>query len=161
VDLKQFSQIKYDHGESVPLPSGQAVAICLVLAAGVALAIKLPPVLIPTLIVVLILGVARPARRLHLGPRYLICGSEVFYYGNVRRLTIDQEKGRLHIESNADRILVIDRTKFPTNARKPEKIAAHQRTRFDKVTDKVVKQVQRAVPTAEIRTVEQAQARTV
>jgi hypothetical protein len=67
-------------------------------------------------LVPLILWFSGP-RQLQLGPRYLLCGNAIVYYGNVTRLTLSRAQGSLRLQSANGQVFVLERDKFPTGAR--------------------------------------------
>jgi hypothetical protein len=87
------------------------------------------------------------ARYLQIGPRYLLCGDTILYYGNVQRMVLAKAEGRLTLYgAGKGKPLVIERSKFPTNARKPDKIAKNKDTKFENVSARIVGHVLQAAP---------------
>lgn len=79
-------------------------------------------------------------RTIEITPRYFICGSHVVFYENVRELSINDRLGEMRIRYNDGHYLrdvVLERDKFPTNARKDFKIAANKQEKFNKVKQKL------------------------
>jgi hypothetical protein len=72
------------------------------------------------------------------------------YYGNVRRLTLSQARDSLQVQSANGRVFVLERDKFPTSARKTDKIARNRAAKFDKVSGKIIEKVRKAVPNVEL-----------
>lgn len=89
-------------------------------------------------------------RQLALGPRYLVCGEVIVYYGNVDKIVVDRDGGRLTLISASDRRFTIERERFPTGARKTHKIAANKAAKFAKVAAKLVEKVRHASPAVEV-----------
>jgi hypothetical protein len=150
MDRKKFALIKYDHdGKSSPSAARWiGFAIILTLAAGPMIlffpfSLFMSVVLVPVSLVLL-----RPPKQLCLGPRYLICGSRILYYANIQRVTMEPGEGRLMLKSSTGQILVLERDKFHTGARKPHKIEANKTARFEKVAQKIVTRVREASPSA-------------
>jgi hypothetical protein len=147
MDRKKFALIKYDHeGRSSPSAARWIwFAIILVLVAGLMffflffLSIFLVPIAV---------AILRQPKQLCLGPRYLICGSKILYYANIQRVTMDPGQGRLMLKSSTGQILVLERDRFRTSARKPDKILANKTARFEKVAQKIVRHVRDASPGA-------------
>ena len=141
-----FAQFKYPHGgrpligpvrRGVMYGGAVLALLATVLAFPVGAALWLVPV------------VARlsAARYLQIGPRYLLCGDTILYYGNVQRMVLAKAEGRLTLYgAGKGKPLVIERSKFPTNARKPDKIAKNKDTKFEKVSARIVGHVLQAVP---------------
>jgi hypothetical protein len=87
------------------------------------------------------------ARYLQIGPRYLLCGDTIVYFGNVQRMVLARSEGRLSLYgADKGKPLVIERSKFPTNARKPDKIAKNKDTKFEKVSARIIQGVLKAAP---------------
>ncbi|MGL4807748.1 MAG: hypothetical protein ACRC4O_03290 [Giesbergeria sp.] len=141
-----FAQFKYPHGgrpligpvrRGVMYGGAVLALLATVLAFPVGAALWLVPV------------VARlsAARYLQIGPRYLLCGDTILYYGNVQRMVLAKAEGRLTLYgAGKGKPLVIERSKFPTNARKPDKIAKNKDTKFEKVSARIVGHVLQAAP---------------
>ncbi|MBI2305785.1 MAG: hypothetical protein HYU78_00650 [Rhodocyclales bacterium] len=89
-------------------------------------------------------------RQLALGPRYLICGEVIVYYGNVDQVLLDRQAGKLTLVSAGDRRFSIERERFPTNARKSHKIAANKEAKFGKVAGKLIEKIRHASPAVEV-----------
>jgi hypothetical protein len=85
-----------------------------------------------------------------LGPRYLLCGQTIVYYANVKRLTLSRGTGTLRVQSNNGQSFVLERDKFPTNARKADKIQKNKAAKFDKVADKIIDKVRKATTSADL-----------
>lgn len=101
------------------------------------------------LLMPLIIWLTAP-KQLRVGPRYLLCGREIIYFGNVAQLELLAETGRLVLQASNGRLFVIERERFPTNARKAEKIARNKAAKFDKVVRKIVERVRVAAPNARL-----------
>jgi hypothetical protein len=83
-------------------------------------------------------------RQLLLGPRYLLCGNAIVYFGNVKRMTLTRSQGKLRLECTNGKAFVLERDKFPTGARKTDKIAKNKAKKFDKVSSKIMEKVRAA-----------------
>ena len=70
--------------------------------------------------------------------RYLILGDRIMYFGTVTRASLDKEKQTLTIIADKGRSLTIAADKFPTNARKPDKIRINRSAKFDKVSERIM-----------------------
>lgn len=108
------------------------------------------PLAIFLFFVALIALLAR-SKKLMVGPRYLICGEHIVYFANVARLERNDTLGRLCLVSANGSRLDIERDKFPTNARKADKILRNKAAKFVKVANHLVERVRKASPTADIR----------
>ncbi len=150
ITLPDLPSFKYQHGDAGTLPRGRKIAaIVLAVAAVVALFIVLPLGLILAVVALILLFVRD--KKLRLAPRYLLCGNTLIYYGNVTRLQLSSAAGTLLIETANGQRFMLDRDKFPTNARKAPKIAANKAAKFAKVSGKIVEKVRSAAPNADIQ----------
>ena len=141
-----FAQFKYPHGgrpligpvrRGVMYGGAVLALLATVLAFPVGAALWLVPL------------VARlsAARYLQIGPRYLLCGDTILYYANVQRMVLARAQGRLSLYgTDKNQPLVIERSEFPTNARKPDKIAKNKDAKFDKVSARIIESVLKAAP---------------
>ncbi len=147
MDRKKFALIKYDHeGQSSPSTARWIwFAIILGLVAGLIFFFLFfwSIVLVP-----IALAILRQPKRLCLGPRYLICGSKILYYANIQTITMEPGEGQLVLKSSTGLVLVLERDRFHTKARKPHKIEANKTARFEKVAQKIVRHVREASPSA-------------
>ncbi len=109
-------------------------------------------VLVALLLVAVGLGLLflRPSKQIQLGQRFLVCGQALIYYANITRLVLSEGQGRLTLQSVNGQTLVIERTHFPTNARKSEKIRINQTAKFNRIAGKIIERVRRASPSAEL-----------
>lgn len=88
-------------------------------------------------------GISKP---LLIGSRYLIVGDRIVYYQNVTQARLDEEKQTLTLSSDRCKNLVIAAEKFPTNARKSEKIKINKTAKFEKVTGRILDRLRLAAP---------------
>jgi hypothetical protein len=146
MNLKKFALIKYDHGEPVGLSGARWAGLALILGAAVGAVFVFFPLVIALGFAAVV--VARPPRRLYVGPRYLICGRKILYYANVQKVVMEADRGQLVLKSSTGRVFVLEQDRFQTGARKPDKIAANKAARFQKVAQKIVRNVRRAAPHA-------------
>ena len=141
----EFALFKYLHGGR-PLvsparrwftwASAAAALLATVLAFPVGAALWLLP----------LLARATAPRYLQLGPRYLLCGDTIVYYGNVRRVALSRSSGTLELFDTEGPVLSLERDKFPTNARKPDKITKNKASKFEKVSCRIIERVRQAAP---------------
>lgn len=143
----QLASFKYGHDDEAPLEPGRRTAFLVTLAIAPLVAVLAFPVGLLALIVPLVVYVSRP-KKLYVGPRYLICGRQIVYYANVVSLTLEGDELRVLYPGGA---FVLERERFPTNARKPEKIAHNKDQKFSKVAQKIIAKVQAAAPDAELK----------
>ncbi len=139
----EFATFKYQHSDSV-VRSKQRM-----LFAGASLVVALLATVIAfpfgavLLLVPLIAWFSAP-RQLLLGPRYLLCGNAIVYFGNVKRMTLAPAQGKLRLECTNGKAFVLERDRFPTAARKSDKIAKNKAKKFDKVSGKIMEKVRAA-----------------
>lgn len=147
---KEFAEYKYNAG----VASGKTFKYVLIwlLAIGVfVLCIALVmPVLLALLIVPVVLGVfnARSAspNSILIGGRYLVVGNDVVYYNNIDKAHIDKKNRVFTIKTGLGKTVEIKAENFPTDARKPDKIANNKAGKFDKVAEKIALRMQDVKP---------------
>lgn len=147
MDATKFAAWKYKH-EGAGYRSRKQPIVAAALFGGAVVAhfsVHFPPVSIALLLIALI-TLFYSAKKIFLGPRYLICGSNIVYYNNVVRLGLDEAAGQLQLLTASDQTFTLERDKFPTNARKADKISRNKAAKFTKVAHNIIAKVQRAVP---------------
>lgn len=142
----EFASYKYRLGGSEVTPLGLA-------AAGVALAALAGARLTPWTLVLLLFPLfvlVRHLRRVNgsllIAGRYVIVGETIMYYRNVSRVRLDRERRTLTLVSGSGRQLVIAAERFPTNARKADKIRVNTTAKFEKAVDKLMQRLRETVP---------------
>lgn len=139
----EFATFKYQHSDSV-VRSKQRM---LFAGASLVVALLATVIVFPfgavLLLVPLIAWFSAP-RQLLVGPRYLLCGNAIVYFGNVKRMTLAPAQGKLRLECTTGKAFVLERDKFPTAARKSDKIAKNKAKKFDKVSGKIMDKVRAA-----------------
>jgi hypothetical protein len=78
--------------------------------------------------------------------RYLILDDRIVYYQNVSHAHLNKEKQTLTIYSDRGKNLVIAADKFPTNARKPDKIRINKSAKFEKISERIITKLQSVSP---------------
>lgn len=149
----EFSSFKYQHGDGASRSRARRWFTALSLGLALLL-IAAPPVPLPLGLLALLVPLvawASARRELLLGPRYLLCGKTIVYYANVQCLVHSCSGGTLQVQSGRGTVFVLERAKFPTNARKADKIAKNKAAKFDKVVAKITEKVQKARPGVELR----------
>lgn len=146
-----FATFKYQHAERASLSQKRLwlIGIGVVLALVALLIVNNYTVGIVLLLMALSAGLTAQ-RQLLLGPRYLLCGKQIVYYGNVKRLALARAAGLLKVYSHNGQVFVLERDKFPTGARKADKISKNKAAKFDKVSDKIIEKVRQAAPDADL-----------
>ena len=145
MDLEQpkLASFKYKHGSRISLTGKRKMAVVVSLLVALVVGKLLFPFGLLALIVPAIIYLAG-GRTLVLGPRYLICGDQIIYYANVTELKLSEAEGTLSLQTGKAVPFVIERERFPTNARKKDKIAANKAAKFNKVTARITEKVRRA-----------------
>jgi hypothetical protein len=145
----EFATFKYQHTDA-PTRSGKRMAVVLgSLLVALVIAWKAFPAGLAALLVPLI-AYTSATKVLLLGPRYLLCGKTIVYYGNVKRLTRKDGEGLLRLQSKSGQNFTLARDKFPTSARKAPKVAANKAAKFDKVASKIIEKVRQASKDVEL-----------
>lgn len=101
------------------------------------------------LIVVLWLRHLRADVDLGIGPRYIICGRTLVYFRNITEVHLASNSS-LRLVSCTGKHLQIDLARFPTNARKADKIEKNRQAKFAKVTQKIFIKLAEQAPDAVI-----------
>lgn len=147
MDTPAFSLWKYRHDGPVERSPWQR-RVGLALLGGAPLVYWLsglgPPGIAFAVIGLIVLLAGQ--RRLRVGPRYLICGTQIVYYANIDRAMRNDDAGTLRLETGGRVVFTLHRERFQSNARKAPKIAAHQATRFAKVADLLTARLRTAAP---------------
>lgn len=145
-----FATFKYQHADRPMLGTKRLwfIRICLVLAL-VLLVVQYHGISIALAFMALIAWLLAP-RTLQLGPRYLLCGQQIIYYGNVKSVVLSRAAGTLRVYAHNGQAFVLERDNFPTNARKAEKIKINKAAKFDKVAEKIIDKVRQTAPHAEV-----------
>lgn len=149
----EFTRFKYQHDDGATRSTARRwfTGVTLALALALIFGSDLPlPLSLFTLIMPLWGWWVGIKTELLLGPRYLLCGNTLVYYANVKRLNLSRNAGTLQMQSQNGKTFTLVRDKFPTNARKPEKIKINKSAKFDKAVDKIIDKVSRAAPDAHI-----------
>lgn len=152
MDASKFAAWKYKHeGSGVRSRKQQIIALILFIGALVVhFSFHLLPLSIG-LCVIAVLTLLYSTKKIFVGPRYLICGSTIFYYNNVISMALDEASGSLRLVTASDQIFTLQRENFPTNARKADKIKKNKAAKFSKVAQSIIGKVLRATPGVETR----------
>lgn len=144
----EFSTVKYQHSDGTQRSKLRVwvTAACLG-GAALSSAFSMFPLGIVLLVVALIAWFSAP-RQLLLGPRYLLCGNSIVYFGNVKQMDLSSAQGKLRLDCKNGTSFVLERDKFPTGARKADKIKKNKAAKFDKVSSKIMEKVRTATANA-------------
>ncbi len=144
----EFATFKYQHSEGTHRSKPRVVVTAACLAgAALSSALSIFPLGIVLLVIAAIAWFSSP-RQLLLGPRYLLCGNSIVYFGNVKQMDLSAAQGKLRLECKNGAAFVLERDKFPTSARKANKIAKNKAAKFDKVSSKIMEKVRAATANA-------------
>lgn len=147
MDATKFATWKYKHdGAGFRNPKQRIFSGALLLGALIAQFRFHAPLASFPLFIMGVITFFYAAKKIFLGPRYLICGSNIVYYNNVVRLALDEAAGNLLLVTAANQSFTLERDKFPTNARKADKIVKNKAAKFDKVSQNLIGKVLRASP---------------
>lgn len=141
----EFILFKYPHGGRPLIGPVRRGFIYAGLAAGVLAGLLVFPFGFVLLLVPLVARFSAGCY-LQIGPRYLLCGDTIVYYGNVRRLIRSRSMGTLALHCASGTVLLLERDKFPTSARKTDKIKKNKAAKFEKVSSRLIERVARAAP---------------
>lgn len=148
--VTNFSIFKYKHGQRTTATPAQAIWAAGLLLAGVGLMLKVPILGIVLIIVAAVVFFSSSdSKGLMIGPRYLICGASILYYRNLARIEL-QSTGTLDLLDQSGNQLRIEKAKFPTGARKTDKIERNTAAKFSKAAGKIIQKVAAIAPDVEI-----------
>jgi hypothetical protein len=147
----QLSTYRYDHSGPRYRSRSRWVTIGVLLLLGLGVFV-LAPALFPLGMVIwgvalMVYGTA--PKFLRLGPRYLLCGKQIVYHANVKRITFAKSEGRLQLHGMNGEHFVLERDKFPTDARREPKISQKKAAKFETLSSKIIFNIQRAQPYVE------------
>ena len=145
MDETRFATWKYNHPGTGYRTPGRLVGIAVAAVAAITgLAVFLP---IGLFLAALALAIAfSTSKKILVGPRYAICGQSLVYYNNVVEMSLDEGAGILRLVSANQKPFVLERDKFPTGARKKDKIARNKAEKFAKVSRNLIGKVLHAAP---------------
>ena len=146
--LPEYPAFKYQHPGSGKIGRFRLIlALVLLLASPLAFLVFLPIGIVLAIVGLLVLLMRN--KWLYLGPRYLLCGTDIVYYANVTKLVLSEMNGTLNLHSANGKAFTLERGKFPTNARKPDKVKRNKEAKFAKVSAKIIEKVQKLSPAVE------------
>ena len=144
-----FIHWKYKDGAPLPLGAARRALFYVSLVLALVGAVAAFPGGVVLIAIPLLIRFA-VSRQIAVGPRYLLCGEDIVYYGSVDKVELDAEAGRMTLHCGGHRRFVLERDKFPSNARKSAKIAANQAAKFAKASTKLLERIRQASPTVEV-----------
>ena len=144
-----MAAFKYKHGDPGKISKARTIGAGALALLGVVSLFFVFQIAAFFLIVAAFLFFKRE-KKLLIGPRYLLCGNSLVYFANVTRLRYAETEGRLSVECASGKTFVLDRDKFPTGARKADKIKRNKAAKFTKVAGKIVDKVRTAATNAEL-----------
>lgn len=145
---------KYNYAEKVGWQLKDFIALFILLALSALMVWKfgfgaIIFCIFGSLILSRILGLLNFAKDIEVSPRYLICGSHIIFYENVREFKVDTRRGLMRLcyhDGRHLKELTLERERFPTNARKAHKIEANKQQKFDRVTQKISAYIRAQAP---------------
>jgi hypothetical protein len=151
MDATRFSVMNYHHdGPRERGRVSRTLSTVLLLAAVAIAALNFPhPAMAAALFPLafwLVLVLTAGQQRLYLGSRYLLCGARIVYFGTVRQIELDAAAGWMKLVRGDGQSFVLERERFPTGARKTDKIALNKAAKFDKAATRILARVLRVVP---------------
>jgi hypothetical protein len=146
---KEYPEYKYESGAKSG--SGSRVLIITILTITILIVgINLFPLLLILMVipVYLIVKVVQSANQdiIYITDRYMIVGSKVIYFSNINDSKLDKEKSIMTISTVDGNTIQIGASHFPTNARKPEKIAKNKKDKFIKATERISARLKEVSP---------------
>ncbi len=152
MDNRRFAAWKYDHGDKTRLTLRQRQIGCAGLLLVVpACLIAIPAGILLAIAAFIYLGIVWPKVGLILGPRTLQCGNRLVYFNQVTRVQLEAAAGEMTLYSGEREVFRLEMARFPTNARKTDKIARNKRAKFDRVAAKLAARIRAASPDVEMR----------
>jgi hypothetical protein len=137
---KEFPEYKYESG----VKSGRGLTIFIIIALSFAILIagvSLSPIILILFVIPIYLAVRNAQSGnpdiIYITDRYLIVGNKVIYFSNINESKLDKEKSIMTISTVDGNTIQIGASHFPTNARKPEKIAKNKKDKFIKATERI------------------------
>ena len=143
----KLGTFKYDHDDRIPMGwvNWLAGLLCLPLIVA-AFTVAAPLGFVAIVATLIFLAIRIPKKQIRLGTRYAIVGNTIVYFRNVRKMEFKAGHD-LTLYWGTDRRLRIEQSRFPTGARKAEKIAKNKAAKFEKVSGKIIDRVLSASPT--------------
>ena len=142
--VKEFASWKYDTGSHKKAWFIFAAIVSFV--AALFLSANVSPyfmlMLSIPLLIVFHLWRADYDRGLMLSNRYIIIGEEIVYFRNLSSARLEKDAESLTLFWGKGRSLVVASSRFPTNARKPDKIRLNRSAKFSKVSEKILSKLE-------------------
>jgi hypothetical protein len=150
-----FTSYKYNHGRAQPISRGQVILLTVaVMLIPIAFILFVPFGICVTIMLIAIFFKSRKSL-LCIAPRFLTCGPTILYYRNITKIVLQKEPGQLTLFCG-DESLRITQDKFPTGARKPDKIKANTEAKFKKVSDRIIGKVLKVTPDVKLVGIDRA-----
>jgi hypothetical protein len=155
MNLKKFSAFKYRHEGSGGISKERWRVVKITLGVALVAMVALFPMGWFALLLPLLAYFTAP-KMLYVGPRYLICGPKIVYFSNVTSMALEESAGTLRLVSGKAGNFLLERDRFPTGARKADKIKVNKALKFDKVSAKLIDRVRRASPEVAVKGIPEA-----
>lgn len=150
MDTREVAMYGYQLDNTMNKLVGASVA-AVFLAIGCAVSLSpwfLLFLLIPVAVIIYVKrsGCNKP---LLIASRYLILGDRIVYYRTVSSAIMDTGMQTLTLGMARGKSVIIAAERFPTNARKPDKIKNNKTAKFRKVADKIINRLHALSPDCE------------
>jgi hypothetical protein len=144
LELPQLAVYKYKHIGRVALSYQRKKWFVISLLVSMLVAKLFFPIgaLAVLLPVIVYLG---GVRTLIVGPRYIVCGENIVYYGVVKSFELSVPKGTLSLQTARGKPFVIDRDRF-LKGRRDGQVIKDPALLFDEVSARVIESVKRLSP---------------
>lgn len=139
-----FTAYTYQHTDRVTRSRPRVWFVLASIALALAVAAVGEAVVGAALLLVPLIAWAAAPRQLLVGPRYLLCGDSIVYFGNVKRMTLSPSHGKLRLECTNGTAFVLERRRLSRGVRAVEKLRPRKATRFDTLSAKIIAQVRAA-----------------
>lgn len=149
MDTQRFSTFGYQHPGRGGISRQRHRAILSGIGAALISGFVFFPAGFLLLLLPLLIYLSAP-KQLYIGSRYLICGNVIQYFGNMAQAQLDESSGTLRLTSRSGAVLLLERDKFTTSARKAGKIAANRADKFGKASARIIEKIAKASPDARL-----------
>ncbi len=146
---KEFAEYKYGNetGNTKVILSLTAGILAIGIVIAAIIINPLAIALIPIPIIIVIINKRTPSSNLiFIGERYLIIGTNVIYYKNIEKTSLDKKIEKFTLTAIEGKTYEINAASFPTNARKPDKIKKNKTAKFEKAVDKILARLKEISP---------------
>lgn len=139
-----FARFAYQHDDGVNHSQQRIWCVCASLLGALAIMALSSAATGAVLMCIPLIAWLTTPRQLLLGPRYLLCGNTIVYFGNVKRMTLLPAHGKLRLECANGAAFVLERHRFPSRLRMVEKLVKSRAARFDTLSTRIIAHVRAA-----------------